>query len=211
MNYNDGAVARRKAAIIFIQEHKLKGKALGETAKRLKEANWTWKCGPCDENTKKPNAGVGVMIDDKQGCKIIDAKVYTEDFKKACKAGRAAIYEMDLGWESNMLVFEIYGVAGGSKAARAATEAIVDAIVKEKDKRPYMPTMILGDFNAEPDSLKAIQELIAEEQWTDVGRHASRWGGEGCANDLQDETESKALTYRRRGREQGGNGVDRRL
>ena len=144
----------------------------------MKEANWTWMCGPCDESTKKPNAGVGVMIDDKQDCKIIDAKVHTEDFKKACNSGRAAIYEMDLGWESNMLVFEIYGVAGGSKAARAATEAILDAIVKEKDKHTYMPTMILGDFNAEPDSLKAIQELIVEEQWTDVGRHASRWGGE---------------------------------
>ena len=67
-----------------------------------------------------------------------------------------------------MLVFVIYGVAGGSKTARAATEAVVDAVAKEKDKHPYIPTMILGDFNAEPDSLKAIQELIAEEQWTDV-------------------------------------------
>ena len=55
------------------------------------------------------------MIDDKQGCTIIDAKVYTEDFKKACKAGRAAMYEMDLGWESSMLVFEIYGVAGAAR------------------------------------------------------------------------------------------------
>ena len=85
MNYNDGAVAKRKAAIIFIQEHKLKGKALGETRKRLKEANWTWMCGPCDENTKKPNAGVGVMIDDNQNCKIIDAKVHTEDLRKHAK------------------------------------------------------------------------------------------------------------------------------
>ena len=60
--------------------------------------------------------------------------------------------EMDLGWESNMLVF-----------GRAKTEALIDAIPNEKARRLHMPTIITGDFNAEPDSPTASKELIAEE------------------------------------------------
>ena len=47
------------------------------------------------------------------------------------KAGRAAMCEMDLGWESHMIVFNIYGKSGGSKADNAIPETIIDAITKE--------------------------------------------------------------------------------
>lgn len=137
------------------------------------------------------------MINEEQGCNIIHAKMYTEEFIKAYKAGRAALYEMDLGWESNMLVFEIYGMSGGSKAARAATAAIIDTFTKEMTKHPYMATIIIGDFNAEPYSLASINELIKEEKWTDVGRHASRWGGIDAQTT---QAQSKAIKNRWSGR-----------
>ena len=132
------------------------------------------------------------MVDEQQGCKIIKLKIMTEEFKKAYNTGRVAMYEMDLGWESNMLVFVIYGASGGGKIARGTTEALIDAIAQEKAKRPYMATIIVGDFNAEPDSLMSIKELIAEEQWTDVGRHASRWGGEDAQPTCKTNPRAKA-------------------
>ena len=140
--------------------------------------NWTLQVGPCDETTKKPNAGVGAMIDERQGCKLIKSKMITGNFIKAYKTGRVVMYEMDLGWESNMLVFVIYGVSGGGTLRRAKTEALIGATTEERARRPHMPTIITGDFNTEPDSLTAIKELIAEEGWVDLGKHASRWGGE---------------------------------
>lgn len=58
----------------------------------------------------------------------------------------------------------------------------MDAIKKELLTHPSMPTIIMGDFNAEPDTLNAIDELIKEEQWMDIGKHAIRWGGEDAQN-----------------------------
>ena len=60
--YNWHALSTREADIIFIQEHKLRGKALSKTKEDLEEAGWSLLCGPCDANTKKPNAGVGVLV-----------------------------------------------------------------------------------------------------------------------------------------------------
>ena len=74
LNYNDAAITSRGAAVVFLQEHKLKGKAVKKIADRMRAEKWTLKCGPCDETTKKPNAGVGVAINEEQGCKVIHAK-----------------------------------------------------------------------------------------------------------------------------------------
>ena len=41
-----------------------------------------------------------------------------------------------------------------------------------------MATLILGDLSFNPDKLKAIAEIVKHEHWTDVGKHASWWGGE---------------------------------
>ena len=40
-----------------------------------------------------------------------------------------------------------------------------------------MATLILGDLNINPDKLKAAEELVKHDHWTDVGKHASWWGG----------------------------------
>ena len=41
----------------------------------------------------------------------------------------------------------------------------------------HNPTMVLGDFNARPNSLGPISTWIREESWTDVGHRADWWGG----------------------------------
>ena len=34
----------------------------------------------------------------------------------------------------------------------------------------------MGDFNVEPESIEAIQEMIDEEAWTEIGSNAHWWG-----------------------------------
>ena len=57
MNCNAEAIARRKAAVIFIQEHRLKGNTIRKVADILKDSKWTLKCGPCDESATTTECG----------------------------------------------------------------------------------------------------------------------------------------------------------
>eukprot|EP00969_Alexandrium_andersonii_P031442 1372992-Alexandrium_andersonii.AAC.1 len=42
---------------------------------------------------------------------------------------------------------------------------------------PTMPCLFCGDVNAEPSSIRAIQERLANDSLVDVGMRASAWGG----------------------------------
>ena len=88
--YNWHALTKRVANVIFVQEHKLKGKALKKTYDDLDEAGWQLLCGPCDNSTKKPNAGVGVLVKRDSGTTVTKGEMHTEDFRIAHEAGRAA-------------------------------------------------------------------------------------------------------------------------
>ena len=50
----------------------------------------------------------------------------------------------DLGWEKLIQVFNVYGQSGGSKADRATTEAILEALREDRDKEQHLPTLIVG-------------------------------------------------------------------
>ena len=82
------------------------------------------------------------------------------------------------GLKDSIIIFVIYGKSGGSKHAKGVTEAIIAAIREEIVAYCNQPVLIIGDFNAEPNSLMQAKELIDEEAWIDVGAVASWWGGE---------------------------------
>ena len=113
----------------------------------------------------------------KDKIEVIVPKHRTEAFEEAWKAGRAGKYLVDLGWERMMQVFNVYGQAGGGKEDEAITEAILSAVREERDQEQHLPTLIVGDLNANPGKLQHIMELIEEEGWIDVGLHADWWGG----------------------------------
>ena len=93
----------------FFQEHNLRGQAIAKTKAYFTKNGWTMQCGPCDESTRKPNAGVGAAQRDKGGVRVVQGQRNTEEFQKAWEAGRAEKYEVDLGGRSNMLSFVLYG------------------------------------------------------------------------------------------------------
>ena len=76
-----------------------------------------------------------------------------------------------------MVVYVTYGQAGGAKKDKAKTNEIMEAKRKEMQHDKHGNQFILGDFNAEPNSLDISRELIEDEQWIDVGEKAHWWGG----------------------------------
>ena len=76
--YNWHALSRRSADIIFIREHKLRGKALTKSKEALEEAGWHLLCSPCDDATKKTNAGVGVLFKKGNGITVTRGETHTE-------------------------------------------------------------------------------------------------------------------------------------
>ena len=66
--------------------------------------------------------------------------------------GRACKCRLDCGWENNLKVYECYGQSGGRKACREATESIIEAIRDETVGEEGLPTLIMGDFNATPNT-----------------------------------------------------------
>ena len=85
MSYNHKALMDREADEIFMQEHKLKGSALKQVADTLKEGGWTLQCGPCDDSTKKTNAGVGAMTFEKSKTMTIKVEILTEKNPQVCQ------------------------------------------------------------------------------------------------------------------------------
>ena len=109
MGYNARAILERKAGAVFFQEHKLKGAAVAEMKQKFLKAGWTMLCGPCDGTTKKPNAGVGVATRDSEKLVAVQAAHNTKAFQDAWLAGRVDKYEIDMGWECNLVCYVPYG------------------------------------------------------------------------------------------------------
>ena len=95
--------------------------------------------------------------------------------------GRAEQYLVDLGLERMVQVFNIYGQSCGGKEDIATAEAILEAVREERDQEPHLPTLIVGDANADPSRLRNLKELVAEG-WVDIGLHADWWGGTPAEN-----------------------------
>ena len=74
-------------------------------------------------------------------------------------------------------VFVVYGFSGGAgnKARAFRTDALITAILKERESSPIGPCAIVGDINCDPEHLKSLQHILCKECWTDVGAVAGRW------------------------------------
>ena len=102
--------------------------------KYFDEEGWELRCGPCDPNTKKPNAGVGIAVKKchHNSIKLIPTKIHTESFNETYLGGRAAKYQIDMGWGRNLQIFVVYGMTGDSGESKLATNAIIDTIREEE-------------------------------------------------------------------------------
>ena len=140
---------------------------------------------------KKQNVGVGAAQNDESNVRIVQGQINTEELKKAWAAGRADKYELNLEGKENIVVYVPYGKSGGAKADREITDAIVEAIKAEIESEFHRPTLIMGDFNAVPGSLRSVKDMLDTNQWIDVGACASWWGGEDESPTCQTRPQAK--------------------
>eukprot|EP00969_Alexandrium_andersonii_P325859 14397958-Alexandrium_andersonii.AAC.1 len=49
-------------------------------------------------------------------------------------------------------------------------------VMNELASWPQLPTIIAGDFNAEPQSVPSMNLAIQSGQWVDAGANAHIWG-----------------------------------
>ena len=160
-------------AITTFQEHKLRPGEIATMKEAFGKNNTKIECGPSDQSTEAPSAGVGMAV--RNDIIFMKGEKRCEAFKLAYEAGRADKYLVDLRWEQNLLWFVIYGVSGGSDEAKEETAAIAEAIQEEIGDDTEMPVIIQGDVNRTPRELAPIQEMIEEDAWTDRGNVASWW------------------------------------
>ena len=52
-----------------------------------------------------------------------------------------------------------------------------DALGAYLEKEKPLPTVIMGDFNAEPRNIPTCRMLIEDLDWCDIGENASWWQG----------------------------------
>ena len=83
----------------------------------------------------------------------------------------------DVGWDNNSCIYEAYGMAGGSKAAKEFNEWLIDACREEMGGGEGLPHLLMADFNITPLNLETVKELVEDELWEDVGGKADSWGG----------------------------------
>ena len=105
--------------------------------------------------------------------------------------GRVEKYELDLGWDANLMCYIPYGKSGEAKADRDITEAIIEAIKGEIESEYHKPTLIMGDFNAIPGSLQAVRSSLDEEQWISIDANAAWRGAENSMPTCQTRPTAK--------------------
>ena len=108
--------------------------------------------------------------------KIYPGKIRDKELRKAYEKGMVGKYTMDVGWERSYTIYNVYGESGGTNDNITTTEALLQGCIRDRRTGVCNPTMWVGDFNAEPNKLGPVQELIKEERWTDVGHRARWWG-----------------------------------
>ena len=70
-----------------------------------------------------------------------------------------------------VLIYDVYGWTNGAhnKSAAERTDDHLSAIIEDIRLQPPGPVMVLGDFNAEPQSFKTFYEEVKDNKLIDLG------------------------------------------
>ena len=83
--------------------------------------------------SKKANAGVGIIV--RKGITTVRAAKGAEAFEEARRMGRLDKHYIDLGWKSNLILYNVYGKSGNTRKAKEMIESILDVIAEDMDDK----------------------------------------------------------------------------
>ena len=116
LDKNGNTLLTQEADILGVAGHKLSESKMAEWKQKFRDGYWKLTGSRADGKGKTPQAGVAIAT--KTFIKHIEAPITTDNFRKAHELGRVRKAELDLGWDCNFCIYEAYGMAGGSKAAK---------------------------------------------------------------------------------------------
>ena len=88
------------------------------------------------------------------------------EYERVGRLGRYQLANHD--WSID--VYNFYGYTNGAdKPSQAAqTNEIIETILEERKARKGGPAIMMGDLNAEPKHIAALQEALDSGEWHDV-------------------------------------------
>ena len=100
-------------------------------------------------------------------------------FEDAVDTGRLIGFPIDADC-TNILTAILYGWTGASQdtPAAARTNDLIAIVRQEILQHPHTLQIIAGDINGAVEDFAALQNIIEEEAWADLGAHADRCGGQ---------------------------------
>ena len=163
--------------IILFQEHAIPQERHSSFIKGLHGLGWDASLSPLSPTAVSKSAGAGILV--RKPHVLLPAKPRTDRQASCTAAGRSLFSLVSLTDSLVLPSVSAYGMVNGHSDlnARSYTNDLLDAAATELNQWPPGPKVIAGDLNADADDLEVLQRLINEEGWTDVGAHASRWGG----------------------------------
>ena len=113
----------------------------------------------------------GVLV--KMPITVIEWKARTSAYKALNSIGRCAIYGLEVQGRP-MWYAVIYGATGGHSIQEAAqkTDITMSCLIDELSECMKDPICIVGDVNAELDDIPTAWDLLENEGWKDLGKHA---------------------------------------
>ena len=103
----------------------------------------------------------------------------TKHYLDAVKTGRCIIVCVDIDG-TTMACATIYGWSGGQKGndEAARTNDLITICVDQFDQMRPGPKAICGDFNGPREAFPALEDMVGQHGWTDVGNHSTICQGE---------------------------------
>ena len=172
-----GILATTDAHLIFLQEVAATKATVKKYAKYLRQWGWKLHASPVAQGVK--GSGVGVMA--REPITIIEWKAKSAAYKALHSIGRCAIYGTEVEGEICWYAV-LYGATGGDATIEAAqkNDVAMTCLIDELSAVWGDPMCIVGDINADLESIPTAWDLILNEGWKDLGEHAQIWGGEKC-------------------------------
>ena len=159
---------------------------------KLRERGWDSIFSCLDPELRHNTGGLAALC--RTPFRVYKMAPMTTLVQKLVTGGRLQLLGMDLGSETPLLLFNIYGWTGARQDDMAAsrTDAIIAAIEKEVEKQPPGPMAIAGDLNSSVERLPSLQHLMNTHSWIDVGARASFFGGTDCQTTCMGPNASEA-------------------
>ena len=167
-----------RGAVTAIQEHSQPAHTLGGWARKATGCGYQLILGPPDPEARgAARGGVGFIAP--RAAHMVEMPPVSAAFARARSRGRAIRVVARLVNGTAVTVYNVYGVANGhqDKHAAAATDGLIRAVREEILQQGDVFVALVGDFNAEPEDLPALQHLTQEAGWTDAALHPGWSGG----------------------------------